>query len=151
MSGHFDPRNYDSRDRDDGIHDRDEEWLTLGRGPASAAASDGAAEGDVRDRDDDCREAPGRESRDRDDDRGMDPRDVFVRDLDLPRGPERELVLDRDREYTLSGSDTRTLSTVGTFRVVAECDLRDPRDVIPTFARAICAISKTRDSFSGYR
>ena len=28
MSGNFDPRNRDSRDRDDGIRDRDEEWLT---------------------------------------------------------------------------------------------------------------------------
>jgi hypothetical protein len=88
MSGDFDPRNYDSRDRDDGI---------------------GAAEDDVRDR-------------------GMDPRDVFMRDLDVPRGPERELVHDRDRDYELRGSDTRTLSTVGVFRVVAERDLRDPRD-----------------------
>ena len=48
--------------------------------------------------------------------------------LDLPSGPERELVRDRDRDYRLSGSDTRTLSTVGAFRVVPERDLRDPRD-----------------------
>jgi len=64
----------------------------------------------------------------RDDDRGIDPRDVFMRDLDLPRGPERELVHDRDRDYTLNGSESRTLSTVGAFRVVSERDLRDPRD-----------------------
>jgi hypothetical protein len=27
-SGDFDPRNYDSRNRDDGIHDPEEEWVT---------------------------------------------------------------------------------------------------------------------------
>lgn len=45
--------------------------------------------------------------------------------VDLPRGPERELVRDRDREYTLRGSESRTLSTVGAFRVVSSRDLRD--------------------------
>jgi hypothetical protein len=34
--------------------------------------------------------------RDRDDD---DPRDGLMRDLDLPRGEERELVVHRDRVY----------------------------------------------------
>ena len=34
---------------------------------------------------------------DRDDDRSLDPPDVFVREVDLPLGPERELVRDRDR------------------------------------------------------
>jgi hypothetical protein len=49
-----------------------------------------------------------------------------MRDLDLPRGPDREIVHDaRDREYTLRGSETRTLSTVGAFRVVSARDLRD--------------------------
>jgi hypothetical protein len=45
--------------------------------------------------------------------RGFDPREPFTRDLDLPRGPDRDLVRDRDREYTLRGSETRTLATVG--------------------------------------
>jgi hypothetical protein len=45
-----------SRERDDGIHDREDEWLTLGRGPGSAAVRDGTADDDVRDRDDDWRE-----------------------------------------------------------------------------------------------
>jgi hypothetical protein len=59
-------------------------------------------------------------------DEGLDPRDVFMRDLDLPRGPDREIVHDaRDREYTLRGSETRTLSTVGAFRVLSARDLRD--------------------------
>jgi DNA-binding MarR family transcriptional regulator len=127
VSGDFDPRDLDSRERDDGIHDREDDWLTLGRGPGSAAVRDG--DDDVRDRDDDWREERHREPRDRDDDRGgLDPRDVFMRDLDLPRGQERELVHDRDRDYTLDGSESRTLSSVGAFRVVSERDLRDPRE-----------------------
>jgi DNA-binding MarR family transcriptional regulator len=82
-----------------------------------------------RDRDEDWREERDRKPRERDDDRGgLDPRDVFTRDLDLPDGRERELVHDRDREYSLDGSDTRALSTIGAFRVVPERDLRDPRD-----------------------
>jgi hypothetical protein len=49
-----------------------------------------------------------------------------MRDLNLPRGREREIVYDpRDREYTLRGSETRTLSTVGVFRVARAADLRD--------------------------
>src|SRR5690606_417334 len=51
--------------------------------------------------------------------------DAFDRHIWLPRGPERELVRDRGREYTLRGSDTRTLATVGAFRVVSSRDLRD--------------------------
>lgn len=128
MSGDFDPCDLDSRERDDGIHDREDEWLTLGRGPGSAVGRDG--DEDVRDRDDDWREERERERRDREHDVGnkLDPRDVFMRDLDLPRGPERELVHDRDRDYTLNGSESRTVSTVGAFRVVSERALRDPRD-----------------------
>lgn len=53
------------------------------------------------------------------------PRDVLVRQVDLPRGPERESVRDRGREYTLRGSETRTLATVGSFRVVPTGQLRD--------------------------
>ena len=125
--GDFDPRDLDSRERDDGIHDREDEWLTLGRGPGSAVGRDG--DEDVRDRDDARREARDRDPRDREHDvAGLDPRDVFVRDLDLPRGPEREMVHDRDRDYTLNRSESRTLSNVGAFRVVSEADLRDPRD-----------------------
>ena len=52
-------------------------------------------------------------------DRERDPRDVFTRELDLPQGREREIVRDRDREYTLRGSESRTLATVGAFRVVS--------------------------------
>jgi hypothetical protein len=52
-----------------------------------------------------------------------DPRDGLMHDLDLPRGEERELVVDRDRVYELNGEDSRTLAAVGTFRVVPEQDL----------------------------
>jgi hypothetical protein len=55
----------------------------------------------------------------------VDPRDVFSRDVDLPRGAERERVHVRDREYSLRGSEARTLSTVGAFRVARVDDLRD--------------------------
>jgi hypothetical protein len=50
---------------------------------------------------------------------------VFLRDLDLPRSHRRERVHDRDREYTLRESESRTLSTVGAFRVVSSRDLSD--------------------------
>ena len=46
-----------------------------------------------------------------------------MRDLDLPRGDERELVVDRDRVYELDGEGSRTLAAVGAFRVVLEHDL----------------------------
>jgi hypothetical protein len=55
--------------------------------------------------------------------RGDDPRDALLNDLDLPRGFERELVLDRDRMYELNGEDSRTLAAIGAFRVVPERDL----------------------------
>ncbi len=41
-----------------------------------------------------------------------DPRDAFMRDLDLPRGVDREIVRDRDHEYTLRASETRTLTSL---------------------------------------
>ena len=102
----FDPRNYgDSRDRDH-FDTSDERWLD-----------------DPRDEDDRERDF----ERDRDP-RDHDPRDAFADCLELPRGLERELVRDRDRDYSLDGGDTRTLSIVGSFRVVPERDLRDARD-----------------------
>lgn len=54
-----------------------------------------------------------------------EPRDAFMRHVDLPSGPKREVVRGRDREYTLRGSETRTLATVGSFRVVPTRQLRD--------------------------
>jgi hypothetical protein len=113
----------DSRDRRDDtsrdlLHD---DTLTVGRGPGSASPRDDHAEDDARNREG---LEHGRDPRDRAE--GLDPRDVFMRDLDLPRGPEREIVHDaRGRGYSLRGSESRTLSTVGAFRVVSARDLRD--------------------------
>ena len=58
----------------------------------------------------------------------LDPRDVFMADVDLPRGLDREHVHSHDHDYTLRGSETRTLTTVGAFRVVPANDLRDKFD-----------------------
>src|SRR5690606_40139782 len=57
-----------------------------------------------------------------------DPRDVFTRDLDLPRGPDRERVWFREQSVLLRGSESRALATTGAFRVVHADDLRDSRD-----------------------
>jgi len=84
---------------------------------------------------DDARDRDGREDgrervydeRDRDD---QDPRDGLMRDLDLPRGEERELVVDRDRVYELDGEDSRTLAAIGAFRVVPEHDLDLDHDTL---------------------
>jgi hypothetical protein len=106
----FDPRD---RDRDDDIRDVEMPWVNV-RAPDRE-------QDDVRDRHEDARE---RDSRDRD----MDPRDPFVDGLELPRGPERELVVGGDHRYELNGDDSRTLAAVGAFRVVSERDLPDPRE-----------------------
>ena len=68
----------------------------------------------------------GSNERDRNEDR--DPRDVFSRDLDLPRGRERRPVLERDRVYEINGTESRMLATIGAFRVVSESDLNELRD-----------------------
>jgi len=103
-----------SRDRDDN------DARTLGRGPGDSRQSNGDEHRrDLRDDErwpDRDRERP---------ERTFDPREPFSRDLNLPRGREREIVRDRDREYTLRGSETRTLATIGAFRVVSSRDLRD--------------------------
>jgi DNA-binding MarR family transcriptional regulator len=61
-------------------------------------------------------------------DLSTDPRDVFTRDLDLPRGLEREHVHVHDHDYDLRGSEIRALATIGAFRVVPADDLRDAHD-----------------------
>ena len=142
----FDPRDYYSRDDerhgnrpsrsgrgDSDNRDRDHDWSqpgtrtrdrddddarSLGRGPGSERQ---ASDGHRRDRDPDPRWA----ERDRDDrERDRDVPNAFTRHVHLPRGLEREVVRDRDREYTLRGSESRTLATVGVFRVVSSRDLR---------------------------
>jgi hypothetical protein len=67
------------------------------------------------------------DTRDRDD---YDARDGLMRDLDLPRGDERELVVDRDRVYEIDGEDSRALAAVGAFRIVPEQDLDLPRETL---------------------
>ena len=57
-------------------------------------------------------------------------RQVFARELDLPRGVERERVWSRTKAHDLSRDDVGTLATVGAFRVVPANKLdRDVEDV----------------------
>ena len=126
----FDPRDDDSRDDDrlsardvyEARH-RDDAARSLGRGPGNARDSDSDDRG--HDPRDDGR-WPDREREARD--RAFDARATFARDLNLPRGPDRERVRDRGHEYTLRNSETRTLATVGAFRVVSSRDLLDHDD-----------------------
>jgi DNA-binding MarR family transcriptional regulator len=68
-----------------------------------------------------------REAPDPRDAQSLDPRDVLTRDLDLPRGLERERVHlpEHGQDYHLRRSEVRALATIGVFRVVAADDLRD--------------------------
>ena len=146
----FDPRDCDSRDderhrstpnrgnraaSDD--RDRDDDWRqpdcrprdrddqdarTLGRGPGNDRH---ASDEHGRDRHNGVRWAErDRHGRERD----REPQNTFTRHVRLPRGLEREIIRHRDREYTLRGSESRTLATIGAFRVVSSRDLRDHHD-----------------------
>lgn len=54
MFDDYDPRD-DSRERDDGIRDREDEWLVLAGGPGSAALrGDDSLDHDTRDREEDA-------------------------------------------------------------------------------------------------
>jgi hypothetical protein len=118
----FDPRDFDSRDDERhantpsrertsdanqhhrGARTRDsgrDEARSLGRGPASNQKASGRNQAQ-RDRGSRSRERV-LDARERD----REPRDTFSRHLWLPSGPEREIVRDRDREYTLRGSTLR--------------------------------------------
>lgn len=50
------------------------------------------------------------------------------RDLDLPGGDARELIVDRDRVYALNGEESHVLAAVGAFRVVPEREFGTDRD-----------------------
>src|SRR2546428_242162 len=119
----FDPRDYDNvRDRDERKreHSDDDSGPRIGRGPTSQQDT---PDHDSRDRDEGRRRDPAA------DPLGLAPGDVFRGALALPQGRDREHVYDaRDRQYTLRGSETRTLSTVAAFRVVPWHDLRDHAD-----------------------
>ncbi len=59
-------------------------------------------------------------------------RDALSRGLDLPRGPQREKVRVRGRDYELSGNDVRVMTKVGAFRVVPANELRASNPRTPT-------------------
>ena len=84
---------------------------------------------------------------DRDRNEERDPRDVFTKDLDLPRGSERRPVRERDRVYEINGTESRMLATIGAFRVVSETDLHDLRDDSDSPRRSARA-SRTRGTDS---
>jgi hypothetical protein len=118
-SSDTDDRDNDWRQPDLRLRDRDDDARTLARGSGNDQQG---SEHHGRDRRDDARWA----ERDRDiRERDREVDHPFSRHLYLPRGLERELVRDRDHEYTLRGSETRTLATVGAFRVVSSRDLRN--------------------------
>lgn len=83
---------------------------------------------DPRDRDSDSRDW--RDRRDRERER-VDPRDVLLDHVALPRDREREHVWLRDQCYMLRDSESRTLTSVGAFRVI------DARDLTDTFDRPV--------------
>jgi hypothetical protein len=87
---------------------------------------------DARDRDGGSRELSrggrrGSDPRERERER-VEPREVFARHVNLPRDREREHVWGRDRLHMLRGSESRTLASVGAFRVIRTDDLRDAHD-----------------------
>jgi hypothetical protein len=53
---------------------------------------------------------------------------VFARHVDLPRGPEREIVRERNRSYELNGQESAALATIAAFRVVQVSDVREMLD-----------------------
>jgi len=111
---------FDPRDRDSDVRDVEMPWVD------ADAIPEGVREPDQWDhRYEDTRERD-RDPNDRDAD--SDPRDVFVADLELPRGDEREIVVDGRDQYELNGDETRSMATIGAFRVIDARDLRDPRD-----------------------
>ncbi len=64
----------------------------------------------------------------RNDERARLPRERALEPArSLPRGPERERVQFRGREYSLSGVESRVLATVGAFRVLSPSDFADER------------------------
>lgn len=99
----------------------DDDTRSLGRGGGGGSDRQSADEPSRGTRDDARWPERDREALER----PRDPRDVFTRHVDLPRGPERERVRDRDRVYTLRGSESHSLATVGAFRVVSSGDLRN--------------------------
>ena len=85
---------------------------------------------DSRERDDNSRDLS-RGSRGGSDPRERtDPRDVFMEHVNLPRGLEREHVHYHGHDYTLRGSETRTLTTGR--RIPRRARERSPRQLRST-------------------
>jgi hypothetical protein len=86
-------------------------------------------------RDDDRRERGNPQERswgsrgggDRANERG-DEGSVFARHVDLPHGPEREVVRERKRSYELNGRESDALATIAAFRVVQAPDVQEMLD-----------------------
>jgi hypothetical protein len=107
----------DPRDRDSDPREIDMPWVSLGRGPASDRGDD-SQDGE------DARRDRARDTRGRD----VDARDVFLDHVDLPHTVDREVVFDGDDRYELNRDESRSLATVGAFRVVAERDIGGSRN-----------------------
>ena len=114
-----DPRDQDARAQDDGVRDREEDWVVLGRGANSASLR--GEEPDPRDRDEERRAERDRDSRDREDLRtSIDPRDVFSRDLDLPRRDVLDIAVEVDRPPVSEECDLRATERVARRRQIDE-------------------------------
>lgn len=50
---------------------------------------------------------------------------AYARHVDLPRGPEREIVRERKRSYELNGQESDALATIAAFRVVQVSDVQE--------------------------
>jgi hypothetical protein len=104
------------RNRDDDVRNVEVRWVELDGVPGLDHDRDDSRDLGDRDRDRDAR------------DRDFDPRDAFLDGIELPRGLDREVVMDGDDRYELNGDDSRTLAAVGAFRVIADRDLQDRRN-----------------------
>jgi hypothetical protein len=78
---------------------------------------------------DDIRDEPGRDEVDRARSQTRQPVDPYLpsRDLTLPRTADREPVQVGDKVYSLRGSESRALATIGAFRVIPADDLEEQR------------------------
>lgn len=53
---------------------------------------------------------------------------MFACHVDMPRGPESEIVRERQRSYQLNGRESAALATIAAFRVVRVSDVREMLD-----------------------
>jgi DNA-binding MarR family transcriptional regulator len=97
---------------------------------------------DPRDRGDSERGLSRGPSGNRDRNNEHSPDDAFTKDLDLPRGRERRPVRERDHVYEIDGAESRTLATIGAFRVVAESDLHNLREDCQSSRRSLKHLEK---------